>query len=162
MEYLYLCYEQFINDMLVDPIEIYKQMNLFSQENGMVLTVKKPGESHYKMTILSKHLSSPNTCHGGVIAGFMDAIIGAAALSLAFTQNNLVSTVEFKINYFKPVHLGHVLRGEGKVDFEGKSIISSSGEIFNETTGELVAKAMGTFNIYPLSKRKDFSDMFGL
>ena len=146
--------------MLVDPIEIYKQMNLFAQDNGMVLTVKIPGESHYKMTIKDKHLSSPNTCHGGVIAGFMDAVIGAAALSLAFKNDNLVSTVEFKINYFKPVHLGDVLIGNGKVDFSGKSIITSTGEIINETTGEMVAKAMVTFNQYPVNKR-DFSTMLG-
>lgn len=147
--------------MLVDHIEIYKQMNLFAKDNGMELTVKIPGESHYKMIVKDKHLSSPNTCHGGVIAGFMDAVIGAAALSLAFTDNDLVSTVEFKINYFKPAHLGDVLVGKGKVDFSGKSIITSSGEIFDETTGEMVAKAMGTFNRYPL-KKKDFSKDFGI
>ena len=147
--------------MLVDPIELYKQMDLFAKDNGMVLTVDTPGESHYKMVIKEKHLSSPNTCHGGVIAGFMDAVIGSAALSLAFTNNNLVSTVEFKINYFKPAHLGDVLIGRGKVDFSGKSIITSSGEIIDETTGDMVAKAMGTFNQYPLGK-KDFSKMFGI
>lgn len=147
--------------MLVDPIEIYKQMDLFAKDNGMELTVKTPGESDYRMTIKEKHLSSPNTCHGGVIAGFMDAVIGSAALSLAFTENNLVSTVEFKINYFKPAHLGDVLVGKGKVDFSGKSIITSSGEIIDETTGEIVAKAMGTFNKYPLEKR-DFSKFFDL
>ena len=147
--------------MLVDPIEIYKQMNLFAKENGMELSINDPGNSHYSMTIMDKHLSSPDTCHGGVIAGFMDAVIGSSALSLAFKENNLVSTIEFKINYFKPVKLGAVLKGEGKVDFAGKSIITSSGEIFNTTTNELVAKAMGTFNVYPLEKR-DFSKLFGL
>lgn len=147
--------------MLVDPIEIYKQMDLFAKENGMNLTVETPGESNYKMTVLEKHLSSPNTCHGGVIAGFMDAVIGSAALSLAFTENNLVSTVEFKINYFKPAHLGDELVGVGKVDFSGKSIITSSGEIIDKTTGDVVAKAMGTFNKYPLEKR-DFSKFFNL
>lgn len=143
----------------MNPIEIYKKINIFEQENGLELTVNKPGESYYEMTILDKHISSPNTCHGGVVAGMMDSVIGSAALSLAFKTNHLVSTVEFKINYFKPVHLGDVLVGEGKVDFEGKKLISSSGEIRDKETGELVAKAMGTFNKYPLAKR-DFNHLF--
>ncbi len=146
--------------MTLDPIEIYKQINVFAKENGMDLTVTTPGESFYTMTILDKHLSSPNTCHGGVIAGFMDGVIGAAALSLAFVTENLVSTVEFKINYFKPVNLGDKLEGIGKVDFEGKSIIAATGEIRNTSkNNELVAKAIGTFNKYPLSKR-EFSKLF--
>lgn len=156
---LYLCYQQNKFYMLLNPIEIYKKLNIFAKENGMNLTVDTPGESHYEMTILEKHLSSPNTCHGGVVAAFMDGVIGSAALSLAFQSGNLVSTVEFKINYFKPVYLGDELVGNGKVDFEGNKLISSSGEIRDKKTGELVAKAIGTFNKYPLAKR-DFSSFF--
>ena len=87
--------------MFDNPIEIYKKINLFAQENGMKLTVKTPGESLYSMTVLEKHLSSPNVCHGGVVAGFMDSVLGSAALSISFQSQALVSTVEFKINYFK-------------------------------------------------------------
>lgn len=145
--------------MLLDPIEIYKKLNIFAQENGMELTVKIPGESYYEMTILEKHLSSPNTCHGGVVAGLMDGVIGSAALSLAFQSQHLVSTVEFKINYFKPVYLGDQLVGIGKVDFAGNKLITSSGEIRDKKSNELVAKAIGTFNKYPLAKR-DFGKLF--
>ena len=66
--------------MFDNPIEIYKRINRFAQENGMELTVKTPGESHYEMTVLEKHISSPNVCHGGVVAGFMDSVLGSAAL----------------------------------------------------------------------------------
>lgn len=142
-------------------IEVYNRINLYAQENGMVLTVIEPGHIRYEMTVQQKHLSSPNTCHGGAIAGLMDSVIGAAALSLAFTENNLVSTVEFKIHYFQPVHLGDVLVGTGKIDYKGKSLIISSGEIINQATGEMAAKAIGTFNVYPLSK-KDLSEITGM
>lgn len=146
--------------MLQDPIALYKQLNLFEKENGMNLTVKTPGSSHYEMTITDKHLSSPNNCHGGIIAALMDATIGSAALSLGFVSKNLVATVEFKISYFKPVHLGDKLVGTGMVDFEGKKLISSSGEIRNASkNNELVAKAIGTFNKYPIEK-KEFGKMF--
>lgn len=147
--------------MFDNPIEIYKRINRFAQENGMKLTVETPGESIYTMEILDKHLSSPNVCHGGVVAGFMDSVLGSAALSLSFKSGALVSTVEFKINYFKPVFLGDQLIGNGKVDFEGKKLISSTGEIYRIKGGKktLVAKAIGTFNKYPLSKT-EFANLF--
>jgi len=136
-----------------ERIEFYNQVNLYGQDNGMRLTVHEPGHVSYEMKILEKHLSSPDTCHGGVIAGLMDSVIGTAALSLAFTEDNLVSTVEFKIHYFRPVRLHDVLVGTGKVDHKGKSLIISSGEITDKATGKTVAKAIGTFNAYPLSKK---------
>ncbi|MEZ7901567.1 MAG: PaaI family thioesterase [Flavobacteriales bacterium] len=147
--------------MFDNPIEIYKRINQFSKENGMVLTVELPGESIYRMVVLEKHLSSPNVCHGGVVAGFMDSVLGSAALSLSLQKGALVSTVEFKINYFKPVFLGDKLLGKGKVDFEGKKLISSTAEIFVEKDGEeiLIAKAIGTFNKYPLEKTQ-FAKLF--
>lgn len=147
--------------MFDNSIEIYKSINRFAQENGMVLDVKTPGESVYKMTILEKHLSSPNVCHGGVVAGFMDSVLGSAALSVSFISGALVSTVEFKINYFAPVYLNDKLEGIGKVDFEGNKLISSTGEIFRIKNGkrELVAKAIGTFNKYPVSKTQ-FAELF--
>ena len=147
--------------MFNNPIEIYKSINRFAQDNGMTLDVKTPGESTYNMTVLDKHLSSPNVCHGGVVAGFMDSVLGSAALSISFSSGALVSTVEFKINYFLPVFLSDVLEGIGKVDFEGKKLISSTGEIFRTSNGkrELIAKAIGTFNKYPIEKTQ-FAELF--
>ena len=147
--------------MFDNPIEIYKRINQFAKENGMILTVKKIGESYYTMTVLEKHLSSPNICHGGVIAGFMDSVLGSAALSVSFKSEALVSTVEFKINYFKPVYLGDQIIGRGKVDYEGKKLITSTGEIFCKKDGKeiLIAKAIGTFNKYPLDKT-EFANFF--
>ena len=149
--------------MFDNPIEIYKSINRFSQENGMVLDIKKPGKSVYSMVVLDKHLSSPNVCHGGVVAGFMDAVLGSAALSVSFGSGALVSTVEFKINYFKPVYLGDKLEGIGTVDFEGKRLISSTGEIYRTTNEKrvLIAKAIGTFNKYPIEKTQ-FAKLFNI
>lgn len=132
-------------------IEIYHQVNNFGRENNMKLTVIKPGEIIYEMEVLEKHLATVNTIHGGMIAALMDGVIGVAALSLVAQDKKLVSTVEFKLNYFKPAYLGDVLKGYGRVDNAGKRIISASGEIYNQN-GEMVAKAMGTFNAYPFDK----------
>ena len=95
--------------------------------------------------------------HGGVLAGLMDAALGAAALTLAFTAGELVSTVEFKINYLQPVHLGDELRAVAQVDHAGKSLIVSSAVIYRQAAGEAaetaVAQGLGTFNRYPASRR---------
>jgi uncharacterized protein (TIGR00369 family) len=117
----------------------------------MKLTVVKPGEIIYEMEVLEKHLATVNTIHGGMIAALMDGVIGVAALSLVAQDKKLVSTVEFKLNYYKPAYLGDVLKGYGRVDNAGNRIISTSGEIYNQK-GEMIAKAMGTFNAYPFDK----------
>lgn len=132
-------------------IEIYHQVNNFGRENNMKLTVVKPGEIIYEMEVLEKHLATVNTIHGGMIAALMDGVLGIAALTLTAQDKKLVSTVEYKLNYFKPAYLGDVLKGYGRVDNAGKRIISTSGEIYNQK-GEMVAKAIGTFNAYPFNK----------
>ena len=132
-------------------LNIYNQVNQFGKENNLKLTIIKPGEITYEMKVVEKHLATPKTIHGGMISAMMDGVLGVAALSLVASSGRLVSTVEFKINYFKPAFLGDILTGKGRVDNAGKRIISASGEIFNQN-GDMIAKAMGTFNAYPIEK----------
>ncbi len=138
-----------------DLIDIYHKVNQFGRDNGMKLTIKSPGNIHYEMEVLEKHLATKTTIHGGMIAAMMDGVLGVAALTAVVKDRRLVSTVEFKINYYQPAFLGDKLKGIGKVDFQGKRILSASGEIYNQND-ELVAKALGTFNAYPAEK----SDIF--
>ncbi|SNC75941.1 acyl-CoA thioesterase [Hymenobacter gelipurpurascens] len=140
-------------------VAIYNQINAYGRTNGMELLLKHPGEVQYTMTVGPEHLSSPGTCHGGVLAGLMDSALGAAALSLAFTVGELVSTVEFKINYLHPVHLHDHLVAHGLVEHSGKTLVVSSATITCPTRDNLVvARGLGTFNRYPATKR-DFHDL---
>lgn len=135
-------------------LAIYNQINHYGRSNGMELAVTQPGQVHYTMTVQEDHLSSPGTCHGGVLAGLMDSALGAAALSLAFTAGELVSTVEFKINYLHPVHLHDALLAQAAVEHSGKTLIVSSAQIICPARDNLVvARGMGTFNRYPATKR---------
>lgn len=88
----------------------------------------------------------------------MDCVLGLSALSHAVIQGNLTSTVEFKINYVRPVKLGEEITGTGKVVHKGKSLIISSAEVRN-AKGEMIALGQGTFNTYPFNK-KDFTHEF--
>ncbi len=133
-------------------LQLYDQVNHFGRFMGMQLEVIKPGEIIYRMPVTEQHLAHPMAIHGGALAAMMDAVLGVAALSLAVENNNLVSTVEFKINYFRPVKPGDLLVGRGVVDFSGNRLIYSSGEIKSENTSEVLARGTGTFNQYPAEK----------
>lgn len=135
-------------------VTLFRSINKYDLENGLNFEIHEPGHITYRMSIQEKHLSSPNTAHGAVIAGFMDCVLGLSALSQAVIKGNLTSTVEFKINYIRPVLLGDEIIGVGKVVHKGKSLIISSGEVKN-SKGEMIALGQGTFNTYPFDK-KDF------
>lgn len=132
-------------------LENYKQINTFMRENGIEHNIFSPGNTVTSMQILEKHLSSPGVSHGGAIAGLMDSALGFCALTAAVVDGNLVSTVEFKLNYFKPVLLNDTLVAKNKVIRKGKSIIVTLSEIYRED--ELVSHGQGTFNVYPMAKR---------
>ena len=88
----------------MDLIEIYHKTNHFGNENGMKLTIIEPGHIEYRMEILKKHLATQKAAHGGVMAAFMDGVLGVAALSEVKDEGKLVATVEFKINYIRHFH----------------------------------------------------------
>lgn len=129
----------------------YKQMNTFVRENGIEHEINNPGRTETSMIILDKHLSSPGVAHGAAMAGYMDSVLGFCALSAVIAEGDLVSTVEFKLNYFKPIFKDDKLIGKGKVIRKGKSIVVSIAEIYRGE--EMVAHGQGTFNVYPLAKR---------
>lgn len=132
-------------------IEIYNQVNQFGRENDLKLEIVSSGEIVYKMEVKAKHLATPTTIHGGMVAGMMDGVLGVAALSAVAEENKLVSTIEFKISYYMPAYEGDILTGKGLVEKKGNRIIFASGEIKNQKN-ETVAKATGTFNAYPFDK----------
>ena len=117
----------------------------------MKLTIIEPVKISYEMKVLPKHLATPTAIHGGMLAAMMDAVMGVASLSAVALDNKLVSTVEFKISYLNPALLGDLLTGNGIVDKKGNRIIYASGEILNQEN-KIIAKAMGTFNAYPIEK----------
>ncbi len=135
----------------MDIIAFYNEVNAFGRENNMHFRILSPGHIEYTLTVLEKHLATPVFAHGGMLAAFMDGIVGVAALSAIAPEGRLANTVELKISYFKGACLGETLLGVGKVDFKGKTIIMSSGEIFNEQK-ELIAKGSGTFTSYSVEK----------
>ena len=141
------------------PMEIfqkhYREIVRFDGFLGMKLQVHGPGKITYTLQIREDHLTAPDQCHGGVISAMMDAVLGVTALSLAVSQANLCSTVEFKMNYISVARPGELIEGSADVDYSGSKLITTSGFIRDTESGRLIAKGMGTFMQYPMSKKMD-------
>ena len=136
-------------------IELYKKINQFDKHLDFSLSISDQGLVSYEVLIEDKHLSSPDTCHGGVLAGLMDNVLGVTALAYAVTEDKLCSTVEFKINYLNPALKGDRIFGEAIIDYKGQRLVVTSGTL--RTKDKLIAKGLGTFNLYPASKKDFFS-----
>jgi len=135
-----------------DILKVYNHINNFGRDQEMEYQVLSPGVVEYSFTVKKEHMATPVAIHGGMLAAYMDAILGVAALSIACEDGNLVSTVEFKINYFKPAKLNDVLIGRGRVESKGKRIIIASADIVEQNSKNMIAKGIGTFNAYPVEK----------
>lgn len=132
-------------------LSLYKKSNKFGALLEMDLTILKQGMVQYVLEIKEKHLATPIAAHGGVVAGLIDGTLGVAALSEVAERQKVVSTVELKINFLKPVSLGDVLTAEGEVVSAGNRLIYAEAKVTNQKS-VLVAKASGTFNVYPAEK----------
>lgn len=88
-----------------------------------------------------KHANPMGTLHGGVLCDIADAAMGMAFASTLASDESF-TTVELKINFFRPVW-NALLKAEGKVVRRGRSVGYVECEITDER-GQLVAKAAST------------------
>lgn len=127
----------------MDLIEHYNRNNHFGIHNNLKFRIIEEGHIEYTMQLEKKHFATDSLVHGGALAGFMDALLSVAAFTSVAEGNQKVATVEFKINYLKPISREMIIRGIGRVIKKGKRIISVQGEIFNDEDS-LVATGSGS------------------
>jgi uncharacterized protein (TIGR00369 family) len=132
-------------------IQTYIQNNRFGDLLGMQFSILAPGKVEYRLEIGDEHLATPFAAHGGVISGLLDATLGVGALSAVCEENQVVSTVEMKVSFFRPVMRGDALIAHSTILQKGKRILFAEAIIHNQNK-ELVAKATGTLNRYPKEK----------
>ena len=132
-------------------LKTYNKNNHFGRFLDMNYEVLSPVNIKYQLSVKEDLLATPTAAHGGAIAGFMDAIVGVAALSATAPDGRVVSTVEFKINYLRPAPFNDTIIGIGTVLKKGKSILVVRGEIF-DSKNQLIATALATMNSYPVEK----------
>ncbi len=134
---------------------LFKSINKLDDHLGLELSVSEQGQTEYRLKIHQDLMSSPAAVHGGAISAMMDATLGIQVLCHAATSDLLCSTVEFKINFLSGAALGETLIGRAKLDYTGKRLVVASADIIEEKTNRIVAKGLGTFNLYPMNKRED-------
>jgi uncharacterized protein (TIGR00369 family) len=129
----------------------YIEMNRFGTYLGMEFNIVDAGKVIYQLQIGEEHLATPVSAHGGVISALLDATLGVGALSAVCEEGKVVSTVEMKVSFIRPVMLGDALTANSDILKKGKKIIFAEAVIHNQK-GELIAKASGTMNSYPKEK----------
>ena len=87
------------------------------------------------------HANPMGTLHGGILCDIADAAMGMAFAS-TLAPDESFTTIELKINFFRPVWEAH-LRAEGKVVRRGSTIGYVECEIAEEG-GRVIAKAAST------------------
>jgi uncharacterized protein (TIGR00369 family) len=132
-------------------IENYISNNYYGRLLGMNFTILEDGVVHYFLTISKDHLATPTSAHGGCMASLLDATMGVGALSLVAAKNQVVATVEMKINFLKGAVLNDQLLATSKLVKNGNKIIIMFAELRNQKD-EILAVSSGTFMPYDAKK----------
>jgi uncharacterized protein (TIGR00369 family) len=80
--------------------------------------------------------------HGGIVASLADVACGYAALTM-MPADREVLTVEFKVNFLKPVKSDRVI-AVGQVVQSGRTLTVCEGTVFDSTRTRILAKLTAT------------------
>jgi len=108
---------------------------------GFVLKVIEPGRAVFEMEADERHHNPMGTLHGGVYCDLANAAMGYAYAS-TLEEGETFTTVELKINFFRPVRQGR-LTAEARVIKSGGTLGYVECDVTDQT-GKLVARASST------------------
>jgi uncharacterized protein (TIGR00369 family) len=108
---------------------------------GFQVSEVRDGKAVATLEAGTRHANPMGTLHGGILCDIADAAMGMAFAS-TLAPDESFTTVELKINFFRPVWKAQ-LRAEGKVVRRGKIIGYTECEVTDEK-GQLIAKASST------------------
>jgi acyl-CoA thioesterase len=107
---------------------------------------RKTREARVALTVREDHLSPARKVHGGVISALLDYTCGTAA-GTTLAKEDLCSTVELKVNYFRPLGLGDELEASARVVFRGRKLCALTAFLHRKGEADPVAMATATFNV---------------
>lgn len=103
-------------------------------------------EARVRLTVRQDHLSLAGRVHGGVISALLDYTCGLAAFT-TLSSRDVCSTVELKVNYFRPGILGDELEAFARVAFRGNKLCAMNAFLYRQGEEEPMAMASATFNV---------------
>lgn len=119
---------------------------------GMRLLSSAGGRSVMECRIRRILKNTAGTLHGGVVGALVDMSV-ATALRPLLPLHTWMTTVEYKVNFLKPVPEGKVT-AHGTVLRRGKTIAAGTAEIRNGD-GEVVAFGSATYYILKMRPPAD-------
>lgn len=108
------------------------------------LILAEPGKSECKIDVVEEHLNPGGVVHGGATYTMADTGM-AFALMPMLQENELSTTVEIKMSYFKAVREGSITCKTDVIK-KGKRIAFLESEL-RDDAGDIVARASGTYYI---------------
>jgi uncharacterized protein (TIGR00369 family) len=104
---------------------------------GMRLVSASAGEARFEMDADKRHHNPMGTLHGGILCDLGDGAMGCA-VATTMEEGQTYTTIELKVNFFKPVWEQH-LTARGKVVKRTRKLVYAEAEVTDEA-GSLVAK----------------------
>jgi uncharacterized protein (TIGR00369 family) len=108
---------------------------------GFRVTAVEPGTATVELDASSRHANPMGTLHGGILCDIADAAMGIA-YAATLGEGESFTTIELKINFFKPVWNAH-LTAVARVVRRGRTVGYVECEI-KDDAGALVAKSAST------------------
>ena len=125
---------------------------------GMKLLSSGDGKSVMRCRIRPVLRNTAGTLHGGVMGALVDMSV-ATALRSVMALSCWMTTVEYKVNFLKPVSDG-VVTARGTVLRLGSTIAVGSTEIRNDQ-GEVVAFGSATYYILKKPEKRNVPAIMG-
>jgi len=119
----------------------------FADLIGFEMIERGEGTCTSVLQINDNHRNPHGIVHGAVVYALADTGMGGALTSL-LEPDQICSTIELKINYFRPALKGQ-LRCLTRVINKGSRIGVMESDVLDEQD-RLLARAMGTFMILPM------------
>ncbi|HKO87937.1 MAG TPA: PaaI family thioesterase [Burkholderiales bacterium] len=120
----------------------------FVEHLGIHLTEQSQARASIVLEKRPELLNSWGSTHGGVIMTMLDYVMSAAVRGHYGTENSVL-TVDLSLGFMNASQSDRIL-AEGRVLHSGKSTAFCEAEARDES-GQLLAKALGTFKLLPLS-----------
>ena len=108
---------------------------------GFVLKSTEPGHAIFEMEADERHHNPMGTLHGGIYCDLADAAMGYA-YAATLGDGEIFTTIELKINFFRPVRQGK-LTAEARVVKAGSALGYVECDVTDQA-GKLVARAAST------------------
>ena len=133
-------YDQHIADAMIQASKVIGGLPHYL---GITLDEFSPGRLLASMDVRDDLITVMGAIHGGVMAGFVDHVLGCVLYPL-MKRGQWAATTEFKLNYLAAVKKGRLV-GESTVVSMGRRSAVVRVEVVNE--GRLVCTAQGTLLI---------------